>query len=87
MASRVIGLVIVGGIVGGIGDRSDSDIGEALYQYRDRLPTYRAHNEQDSGHGFGKLLQLAYSNMAVRLALVLSINASRCLWIFGWHNI
>jgi len=26
------------------------------------------------------LLQLAYGNVAVRLALVLSINASHCLW-------
>ena len=31
-------------------------IGEALYAYRDRLPTYRAHNEQAMVHAASGML-------------------------------
>jgi 3D-(3,5/4)-trihydroxycyclohexane-1,2-dione acylhydrolase (decyclizing) len=34
------------GIFAIFGHGNVAGLGEALYQYRDRLPTYRAHNEQ-----------------------------------------
>ena len=37
---------LFGGIFAIFGHGNVAGIGEALYQYRDRLPTYRAHNEQ-----------------------------------------
>src|ERR1700704_159869 len=37
---------LFGGVFAIFGHGNVAGIGEALYQYRDRLPTYRAHNEQ-----------------------------------------
>ena len=37
---------LFGGVFAIFGHGNVAAIGEALYQYRDRLPTYRAHNEQ-----------------------------------------
>src|SRR6202166_586111 len=38
------------GIFAIFGHGNVAGLGEALYQYRDRLPTYRAHNEQAMAH-------------------------------------
>lgn len=38
------------GVFAIFGHGNVAGIGEALYQYRDRLPTYRAHNEQGMAH-------------------------------------
>jgi 3D-(3,5/4)-trihydroxycyclohexane-1,2-dione acylhydrolase (decyclizing) len=38
------------GVFAIFGHGNVAGIGEALYQYRDRLPTYRAHNEQAMAH-------------------------------------
>jgi 3D-(3,5/4)-trihydroxycyclohexane-1,2-dione acylhydrolase (decyclizing) len=48
---------LFGGVFAIFGHGNVAGIGEALYQYRDRLPTYRAHNEQAMAHAaiaFGK---------------------------------
>ena len=37
---------LFGGVFAIFGHGNVAGIGEALYQHRDRLPTYRAHNEQ-----------------------------------------
>ena len=41
---------LFGGVFAIFGHGNVAAIGEALYQYRDRLPTYRAHNEQAMAH-------------------------------------
>src|ERR1700755_601418 len=41
---------LFGGIFAIFGHGNVAGLGEALYQYRDRLPTYRAHNEQAMAH-------------------------------------
>jgi 3D-(3,5/4)-trihydroxycyclohexane-1,2-dione acylhydrolase (decyclizing) len=41
---------LFGGVFAIFGHGNVAAIGEALYQYRDRLPTYRAHNEQGMAH-------------------------------------
>ena len=50
-------LPIFGGVWGIFGHGNVAGVGEALYQLRDELPTYRAHNEQGMAHaaiGFAK---------------------------------
>jgi 3D-(3,5/4)-trihydroxycyclohexane-1,2-dione acylhydrolase (decyclizing) len=42
---------LFGGVFAIFGHGNVAALGEALYQYRDRLPTYRAHNEQAMAHG------------------------------------
>jgi 3D-(3,5/4)-trihydroxycyclohexane-1,2-dione acylhydrolase (decyclizing) len=41
---------LFGGVFAIFGHGNVAGIGEALYQHRDRLPTYRAHNEQAMAH-------------------------------------
>ena len=41
---------LFGGVFAIFGHGNVAGIGEALYQYRDKLPTYRAHNEQAMAH-------------------------------------
>src|SRR5246127_2001180 len=41
---------LLGGVFAIFGHGNVAALGEALYQYRDRLPTYRAHNEQAMAH-------------------------------------
>src|ERR1700738_2969333 len=41
---------LFGGVFAIFGHGNVAGIGEALYLYRDRLPTYRAHNEQAMAH-------------------------------------
>ena len=41
---------LFGGVFAIFGHGNVAGIGEALYQYRDRLPTYRPHNEQAMAH-------------------------------------
>src|SRR5215469_18405831 len=41
---------LFGGVFAIFGHGNVAAFGEALYQYRDRLPTYRAHNEQAMAH-------------------------------------
>lgn len=50
-------LPLFGGVWAIFGHGNVAAIGEALYQVRDELPTFRAHNEQAMAHaaiGFGK---------------------------------
>jgi 3D-(3,5/4)-trihydroxycyclohexane-1,2-dione acylhydrolase (decyclizing) len=41
---------LFGGVFAIFGHGNVAALGEALYQYKDRLPTYRAHNEQAMAH-------------------------------------
>ena len=41
---------LFGGVFAIFGHGNVAGLGEALYRYRDRLPTYRAHNEQAMAH-------------------------------------
>src|SRR5262245_41092672 len=41
---------LFGGVFAIFGHGNVAGLGEALYQYRDELPTYRAHNEQAMAH-------------------------------------
>src|SRR5258708_2090775 len=41
---------LFGGVFAIFGHGNVAALGEALYEYRDRLPTYRAHNEQAMAH-------------------------------------
>src|SRR6516164_6330237 len=41
---------LFGGVFAIFGHGNVAALGEALYQFRDRLPTYRAHNEQAMAH-------------------------------------
>jgi 3D-(3,5/4)-trihydroxycyclohexane-1,2-dione acylhydrolase (decyclizing) len=41
---------LFGGVFAIFGHGIVAGLGEALYRYRDRIPTYRAHNEQAMGH-------------------------------------
>src|SRR5271165_1340880 len=52
---------LFGGVFAIFGHGNVAGIGEALYQYRDRLPTYRAHNEQAMAHA-----AIAYSKAHFR---------------------
>src|ERR1700738_5062083 len=52
---------LFGGVFAIFGHGNVAGIGEALYQYRDRLPTYRAHNEQAMAHA-----AMAYSQAHFR---------------------
>ena len=52
---------LFGGIFAIFGHGNVAGLGEALYQYRDRLPTYRAHNEQAMAHA-----AIAYSKAHFR---------------------
>jgi 3D-(3,5/4)-trihydroxycyclohexane-1,2-dione acylhydrolase (decyclizing) len=42
---------LFGGVFAIFGHGNVAGVGEALYQYREALPTYRAHNEQAMAHG------------------------------------
>src|SRR5579859_8263013 len=44
------GLPLFGGVFAIFGHGNVAGIGEALYQVRDELPTFRAHNEQAMAH-------------------------------------
>ena len=52
---------LFGGVFAIFGHGNVAGIGESLYQYRDRLPTYRAHNEQAMAHA-----AIAYSKAHFR---------------------
>jgi 3D-(3,5/4)-trihydroxycyclohexane-1,2-dione acylhydrolase (decyclizing) len=52
---------LFGGIFAIFGHGNVAGLGEALYQYRDQLPTYRAHNEQAMAHA-----AIAYSKAHFR---------------------
>jgi 3D-(3,5/4)-trihydroxycyclohexane-1,2-dione acylhydrolase (decyclizing) len=52
---------LFGGVFAIFGHGNVAGIGEALYQHRDRLPTYRAHNEQAMAHA-----AIAYSKAHFR---------------------
>ena len=52
---------LFGGVFAIFGHGNVAGVGEALYQYRDRLPTYRAHNEQAMAHA-----AIAYSKAHFR---------------------
>src|ERR1700681_941755 len=52
---------LFGGVFAIFGHGNVAGLGEALYQYRDRLPTYRAHNEQAMAHA-----AIAYSKAHFR---------------------
>src|SRR6266404_2305686 len=52
---------LFGGVFAIFGHGNVAGMGEALYQYRDRLPTYRAHNEQAMAHA-----AIAYSKAHFR---------------------
>src|SRR6266478_1730047 len=56
---------LLGGIFAIFGHGNVAGLGEALYQYRDRLPTYRAHNEQAMAHA-----AIAYSKAHFRRRLM-----------------
>ena len=44
------GEMLFGGVFAIFGHGNVAGIGEALYQHREVLPTYRAHNEQGMAH-------------------------------------
>jgi 3D-(3,5/4)-trihydroxycyclohexane-1,2-dione acylhydrolase (decyclizing) len=52
---------LLSGVFAIFGHGNVAGLGEALYQYRDRLPTYRAHNEQAMAHA-----AIAYSKAHFR---------------------
>ena len=56
---------LFGGVFAIFGHGNVAGIGEALYQYRDQLPTYRAHNEQAMAH-----TAIAYSKAHFRRRLM-----------------
>ena len=56
---------LFGGVFAIFGHGNVAGLGEALYQYRDRLPTYRAHNEQAMAHA-----AIAYSKAHFRRRLM-----------------
>jgi 3D-(3,5/4)-trihydroxycyclohexane-1,2-dione acylhydrolase (decyclizing) len=56
---------LFGGVFAIFGHGNVAGIGEALYQYRDQLPTYRAHNEQAMAHA-----AIAYSKAHFRRRLM-----------------
>jgi len=58
-------LPLFGGVFAIFGHGNVAGIGEALYQYRDQLPTYRAHNEQAMAHA-----AIAYSKAHFRRRLM-----------------
>ena len=56
---------LFGGVFAIFGHGNVAGIGEALYQYRDQLPTFRAHNEQAMAHA-----AIAYSKAHFRRRLM-----------------
>jgi 3D-(3,5/4)-trihydroxycyclohexane-1,2-dione acylhydrolase (decyclizing) len=56
---------LFGGVFAIFGHGNVAGVGEALYQYRDQLPTYRAHNEQAMAHA-----AIAYSKAHFRRRLM-----------------
>ena len=56
---------LFGGVFAIFGHGNVAGVGEALYQYRDQLPTYRAHNEQAMAH-----TAIAYSKAHFRRRLM-----------------
>src|SRR4030081_1972666 len=56
---------LFGGVYAIFGHGNVAGIGEALYQYRDQLPTYRTHNEQAMAHA-----AIAYSKAHFRRRLM-----------------
>jgi 3D-(3,5/4)-trihydroxycyclohexane-1,2-dione acylhydrolase (decyclizing) len=58
-------LPLFGGVFAIFGHGNVAGIGEALYQYRDQLPTYRAHNEQAMANA-----AIAYSKAHFRRRLM-----------------
>src|SRR5260370_24658796 len=56
---------LFGGVFAIFGHGNVAGIGEALYQYRDQLRTYRAHNEQAMAHA-----AIAYSKAHFRRRLM-----------------
>jgi 3D-(3,5/4)-trihydroxycyclohexane-1,2-dione acylhydrolase (decyclizing) len=56
---------LFGGVFAIFGHGNVAGIGEALYQHRDQLPTYRAHNEQAMAHA-----AIAYSKAHFRRRLM-----------------
>jgi 3D-(3,5/4)-trihydroxycyclohexane-1,2-dione acylhydrolase (decyclizing) len=52
---------LFGGVFAIFGHGNVAGIGEALYRYRDQLPTYRAHNEQAMAHA-----AIAYAKASMR---------------------
>jgi 3D-(3,5/4)-trihydroxycyclohexane-1,2-dione acylhydrolase (decyclizing) len=60
-------LPLFGGVFAIFGHGNVAGIGEALYEYRDELPTYRAHNEQAMAHS---AIAYAKANMRRRMMAV-----------------
>src|ERR1700681_3136253 len=60
-------LPLFGGVFAVFGHGNVAGIGEALYQHRDALPTYRAHNEQAMAH---TAIAYAKANMRRRMMAV-----------------
>jgi 3D-(3,5/4)-trihydroxycyclohexane-1,2-dione acylhydrolase (decyclizing) len=58
---------LFGGVFAIFGHGNVAGIGEALYEARDRLPTYRAHNEQAMAHA---AIAYAKTNMRRRMMAV-----------------
>ncbi|WP_395826949.1 3D-(3,5/4)-trihydroxycyclohexane-1,2-dione acylhydrolase (decyclizing) [Collimonas sp.] len=62
-------VALFGGVFSIFGHGNVAGLGEALYQYREQLPTYRAHNEQAMAHA---AIAFAKSNMRRRMMAVTS---------------
>src|SRR5580700_5495922 len=60
---------LFGGVFAIFGHGNVAGLGEALYQYREELPTYRAHNEQAMAHA---AIAYAKANMRRRMMAVTS---------------
>ena len=58
---------LFGGVFAIFGHGNVAGVGEALYQYREALPTYRAHNEQAMAHS---AIAYAKANMRRRMMAV-----------------
>ena len=63
------GVPLFGGAFAIFGHGNVAGLGEALYQYRDSFPTYRAHNEQAMAHA---AIAYAKANMRRRMMAVTS---------------
>jgi 3D-(3,5/4)-trihydroxycyclohexane-1,2-dione acylhydrolase (decyclizing) len=62
-------VALFGGVFSIFGHGNVAGLGEALYQYREQLPTYRAHNEQAMAHA---AIAYAKANMRRRMMAVTS---------------
>ena len=62
-------VALFGGVFSIFGHGNVAGLGEALYQYREQLPTYRAHNEQAMAHA---AIAFAKANMRRRMMAVTS---------------